>query len=148
MVVLEDAGEGDGHKDLADADHVTEEDAAALVEVVNGDLHGLDLELEENDGEKWSGRWGQRTCSRSLRQSEADTVAARRVPDGAVDVARLAGRLGAAVVKSYTTTMFGPKPTDDEVQDVVAFLEAVDHPPNPALTPDERRNPIEFLKSL
>ncbi|HVS34147.1 MAG TPA: hypothetical protein VMS17_01115 [Gemmataceae bacterium] len=39
--------------------------------------------------------------------------------------------LGAAVVKSYTTTMFGPRPTEDEVKDVVAFLETVDHPPNP-----------------
>ncbi len=39
--------------------------------------------------------------------------------------------LGAAVVKSYTTTMFGPKPTDDEVTDVVAFLGTLDHPPNP-----------------
>jgi DNA-binding beta-propeller fold protein YncE len=44
--------------------------------------------------------------------------------------------LGAAVVKSYTTTMFGPKPTDDETRDVVAFLETLDHPPNPRRGPD------------
>jgi DNA-binding beta-propeller fold protein YncE len=39
--------------------------------------------------------------------------------------------LGAAVTKSYTETMFGPKPTADEVRAVVAFLETLDHPPNP-----------------
>jgi len=44
--------------------------------------------------------------------------------------------LGAAVVKSYTTTMFGPKPTDEEVQAVVAYLETLDHPPNPRRGPD------------
>ncbi len=48
--------------------------------------------------------------------------------------------LGAAVVKSYTTTMFGPKPTDDEVKDVVAFLETLDHPPNPRRGPDGKLN--------
>ena len=39
--------------------------------------------------------------------------------------------LGAAVTKSYTETMFGPRPTADEVKAVVAFLETLDHPPNP-----------------
>jgi len=39
--------------------------------------------------------------------------------------------LGAAVEKSYTQTMFGPKPTADEVRAVVAFLGALDRPPNP-----------------
>src|SRR5205823_9856301 len=40
--------------------------------------------------------------------------------------------LGAAVTKSYTETMFGPKPMADEVRAVVAFLETLDHPPRPA----------------
>ncbi len=39
--------------------------------------------------------------------------------------------LGAAVEKSYTETMFGPRPTTDEVRAVVAFLGTLDHPPNP-----------------
>ena len=39
--------------------------------------------------------------------------------------------LGAGVEKSYTETMFGPKPTADEVKAVVAFLDTLDHPPNP-----------------
>ena len=47
MIVLEDAGQGGGHEGFAQADHVADENAAALVEVVGGDLHGLDLELEE-----------------------------------------------------------------------------------------------------
>jgi YVTN family beta-propeller protein len=39
--------------------------------------------------------------------------------------------LGAAVTKSYTETMFGPKPTADEVKAVVAYLGTLDHAPNP-----------------
>jgi DNA-binding beta-propeller fold protein YncE len=39
--------------------------------------------------------------------------------------------LGAAVEKSSATTMFGPKPTADEVNELVAYLETLDHPPNP-----------------
>jgi YVTN family beta-propeller protein len=38
--------------------------------------------------------------------------------------------LGKAVEKSYTETLFGPKPTPAEVKAVVAFLESLDHPPN------------------
>jgi DNA-binding beta-propeller fold protein YncE len=38
--------------------------------------------------------------------------------------------LGAGVEKSFQTTMFGPKPTAEETQAVVAFLETLDHPPN------------------
>ncbi len=42
--------------------------------------------------------------------------------------------LGAAVLKSYTETMFGSdEPTDREVQAVVAFLGTLDYPPNPNL---------------
>jgi DNA-binding beta-propeller fold protein YncE len=39
--------------------------------------------------------------------------------------------LGAAVEKSYTETMFGPKPSAEEVRAVVAFLNTLEHPPNP-----------------
>jgi DNA-binding beta-propeller fold protein YncE len=39
--------------------------------------------------------------------------------------------LGAAVTKSYTETMFGPRPSADEVKAVLAYLETLDHPPNP-----------------
>jgi cytochrome c peroxidase len=37
--------------------------------------------------------------------------------------------------------MYGPKPTADEVRDVVAFLETLDNPPRPAL-PEERRKAV------
>jgi cytochrome c peroxidase/WD40 repeat protein len=39
--------------------------------------------------------------------------------------------LGAAVEKSYVQTMFGPRPGADEVRSVLAFLDTLDHPPNP-----------------
>ncbi len=39
--------------------------------------------------------------------------------------------LGAGVVKSYTETMFGPTPTPEEVQAVLAFLDTLEQPPNP-----------------
>jgi cytochrome c peroxidase/sugar lactone lactonase YvrE len=39
--------------------------------------------------------------------------------------------LGAAVQKSYTETMFGPRLTDAEIKSVVSFLETLEHPPNP-----------------
>ena len=39
--------------------------------------------------------------------------------------------LGAAVEKSMTETLFGPRPTADDVRAVVAFLGTLDHPPNP-----------------
>jgi cytochrome c peroxidase len=39
--------------------------------------------------------------------------------------------LGAAVEKSYRETMFGPKPSAEEVRAVVAFLGTLEHPPNP-----------------
>ncbi len=49
--------------------------------------------------------------------------------------------LGAAVEKSYTETMFGPKPTADEVRTLVAFLGTLDHPPNPHRTTDNQLSP-------
>jgi cytochrome c peroxidase len=58
--------------------------------------------------------------------------------------------LGAGVVKSYTETMFGPKPNADQVQAVVAFLGTLDHPPNPhraadgVLTPAAQRGAVLF----
>ncbi len=39
--------------------------------------------------------------------------------------------LGAAVTKSFTETMFGPKPSDAEVKAVLAYLETLEQPPNP-----------------
>ncbi|HEY7153404.1 MAG TPA: hypothetical protein VH575_05550 [Gemmataceae bacterium] len=49
--------------------------------------------------------------------------------------------LGAAVEKSYTQTMFGPKPTADEVRAVVAFLGTLNHPPNPHRLADSQLSP-------
>jgi YVTN family beta-propeller protein len=39
--------------------------------------------------------------------------------------------LGAGVTKSFTETMFGPKPIEDEVKAVLAFLATLEQPPNP-----------------
>jgi YVTN family beta-propeller protein len=39
--------------------------------------------------------------------------------------------LGAAVTKSFTETMYGPKPTDAEVKGMLAFFETLEQPPNP-----------------
>jgi YVTN family beta-propeller protein len=47
--------------------------------------------------------------------------------------------LGAAVEKSFTDTMYGPKPTADEVKDVLAFLGTLEQPPRPALSPERRQ---------
>jgi cytochrome c peroxidase len=44
--------------------------------------------------------------------------------------------LGAAVHKSITETMLGPEPTNDDVQAVVAFLQALPPPPNSYRNPD------------
>ena len=47
VVILEDARQRRGHERLAEADHVADQDAAALVQVVGGDLDGGLLEFEE-----------------------------------------------------------------------------------------------------
>ncbi len=39
--------------------------------------------------------------------------------------------LGAAITKSFTETMYGPKPTADEVKAMLAFFETLEQPPNP-----------------
>ncbi len=39
--------------------------------------------------------------------------------------------LGAAVTKSFTETMYGAKPTADEVKAMLAFFETLEQPPNP-----------------
>jgi DNA-binding beta-propeller fold protein YncE len=48
--------------------------------------------------------------------------------------------LGAAVEKSLTETLYGPKPTEDDVKAMVAFLGTLDHPPNPHMRPDGSRS--------
>jgi YVTN family beta-propeller protein len=39
--------------------------------------------------------------------------------------------LGAAVTKSFTETMYGPKPSADEVKAMLAYFETLEQPPNP-----------------
>jgi DNA-binding beta-propeller fold protein YncE len=56
--------------------------------------------------------------------------------------------LGAGVAKSYTETMFGPKPTDDEIKAVVAFLTTFDQPPNPHLKDGKRTDSAERGRAL
>ena len=47
VVVLENRGQRRRHQRLAEADHVADQNAAALVQVMGGDLDRGDLELEE-----------------------------------------------------------------------------------------------------
>jgi YVTN family beta-propeller protein len=39
--------------------------------------------------------------------------------------------LGAGVTKSFSETMFGPEPSDDEVKALLAYLATLEQPPNP-----------------
>jgi DNA-binding beta-propeller fold protein YncE len=43
--------------------------------------------------------------------------------------------LGAGVEKSFTQTMFGPRPTAQEIKALLAFLATLEHPPNPRVGP-------------
>jgi cytochrome c peroxidase/WD40 repeat protein len=58
--------------------------------------------------------------------------------------------LRAAVTKSLTETMFGPRPTPDEARALAAFLGTLEHPPNPlrgkggAWSPAARRGQALF----
>jgi DNA-binding beta-propeller fold protein YncE len=45
--------------------------------------------------------------------------------------------LGAGVEKSFTTTMYGPRPSADEIQDLLAFLATLEHPIPPRTKLDE-----------
>ncbi len=44
--------------------------------------------------------------------------------------------LGAGVAKSLTETMYGRKPSADEIKELLAFLGTLEDPPNPHLGPD------------
>lgn len=44
--------------------------------------------------------------------------------------------LGKAVEKSLTDTLFGPRPSANDVRALEAFLDTLDHPPNPHHNPD------------
>ncbi len=56
QVVRQDPGERRGHQGLPQADHVSEEDAAAFVDMMGRDFHGRDLEVEEPVAEVlWDG---------------------------------------------------------------------------------------------
>ena len=58
--------------------------------------------------------------------------------------------LGQAVERSLTKTLFGPKPAAHDIQALLAFLETLDHPPNPhrrsngSLTPAAERGQVIF----
>jgi cytochrome c peroxidase len=47
--------------------------------------------------------------------------------------------LGQAVEKSLSQTLFGKKPSAEDVRAMMAFLETLDNPPNPHLRPDGSR---------
>lgn len=41
-----------------------------------------------------------------------------------------------AMVESFTQTMQGPRPTEEEIEAIIAFLGTLEHPPNPYREPD------------
>ena len=49
--------------------------------------------------------------------------------------------LGDAMVESFTKSMQGPRPTEDEVADLIAFLKTLDYPRNPYRRPDGSLTP-------
>jgi cytochrome c peroxidase len=57
-------------------------------------------------------------------------------------------KLEDAIVKSFTETMFGPKPTPEEVKAFYAYLETLEHPPAPTPSNDSHRSAIERGRAL
>ncbi|CAN5842597.1 hypothetical protein BH23PLA1_BH23PLA1_05130 [soil metagenome] len=43
-----------------------------------------------------------------------------------------------AMIESFTVSMQGQRPTDEEVRAIVVYLDTLEHPPNPYLEPDGR----------
>jgi hypothetical protein len=78
VVVLEDARQRRRHERLAQADDVADEHAAALVQVVGGDLHRRLLELEELvaevAGDAELGQAGARLLGEVVGHLEVDVI--------------------------------------------------------------------------
>ena len=78
LVVLKDAGEGGGHECFAETDDIADEDAAALVEVMGGDLDGGRLEFEEGiaeiGGDAKFGEAGARLLGKMVGDLDVDVV--------------------------------------------------------------------------
>ena len=51
MVVLKDSGNGSCHQGLAETHHVADQNTTPFVQMVGGNLHGRDLEIEQHIGE-------------------------------------------------------------------------------------------------
>jgi cytochrome c peroxidase len=50
--------------------------------------------------------------------------------------------LGKGIEKSLTETMFGPKPSEDDIKALLAFVEALEHPPRPTVAPGKPRDAV------
>jgi hypothetical protein len=68
VVVLEDAGERGRHERLSEPDHVSDKNAAALVEVVGGYLDRRDLKVEQQVSEIGGNAELAQAGSRFLRE--------------------------------------------------------------------------------
>jgi cytochrome c peroxidase/DNA-binding beta-propeller fold protein YncE len=87
------------------------------------------------------------TCGRNFDTLNDDSYGNPKLPPTLRGVARTAPytwhgwqkELGAAVEKSLTETLFGPKPSAEDVRAVLVFLDTLDHPPNPHRRPDGSR---------
>jgi cytochrome c peroxidase len=79
------------------------------------------------------------TCGMNFDTLNDDTYGTPKLTPSLYNVTRTGpwtwhGRqedLGASVVKSFTTTMFGPRPTPAETAAVLAYLDTLKPPPNP-----------------
>ncbi len=89
------------------------------------------------------------TCGRSFDTLNDDSYGNAKLTPSLRGVARTGPwtwhgwqkDLGAGVVKSFTETMFGPRPTPDEVKAMAAFLGTLEQPPNPHHAPGGALSP-------
>lgn len=56
--------------------------------------------------------------------------------------------LGKGVEKSLTETMFGPKPSTEDITALLAFLETLQHPPKPGLSPGKQAEAVKRGRTI
>ncbi len=105
VIILEDPRERRGHERLAEADHIADDDAAALVEMVRGDLDGGLLELEkrvaEVAGNAELGQPGAGLLRQVIGHLDVDVVGRNRLrprPTGVDDLDKFFGDVDAEAV--------------------------------------------------
>ena len=84
LVILKDAGDGGGHQGFAETDDIADEDAAAFVEMVGGDLDGGGLKVKQGiaevGGDAEFGEAGARLLGEVVGDLDVDMVGVESVP--------------------------------------------------------------------